>query len=92
LFLSFNFHNENPVCISLLPHLCHMPWTSSFISHLTPPRERGYIAHWIGGWVGLRAILDLSERRKILPPPESERMVVQTMACMPAHSVFEIPL
>jgi hypothetical protein len=32
------------------------------------PRERALGTHWIGGWVGLRAILDAVVKRKILSP------------------------
>jgi hypothetical protein len=30
------------------------------------PRKRAHGTHWIGGWVGLRAGLDLGEKRKFL--------------------------
>jgi hypothetical protein len=37
---------------------------------LPPPRERALDTHWIGGWVGPRAILDTMAKRKI---PTSRR-------------------
>jgi hypothetical protein len=36
-----------------------------------PPRERAPGTHWIGGWVGPRAILDAVVKRKI-PSPRRE--------------------
>jgi hypothetical protein len=39
-------------------------WSASHPSHFTS-RER---AHWIGGWVGPRAILDAVVKRKIYSP------------------------
>jgi hypothetical protein len=35
------------------------------------PRERDPSAHWIGGWVGPRAVLDAVVKRKI-PSPRRE--------------------
>jgi hypothetical protein len=32
------------------------------------PRERGPGTHWIGGWVGSRAVLDAVVKRKIPSP------------------------
>jgi hypothetical protein len=32
------------------------------------PGERARDTHWIGGWVGLRAVLDAVVKRKILSP------------------------
>jgi hypothetical protein len=36
-----------------------------------PPRERAPGTHWIGGWVGPRAVLDAVVKRKI-PGPRRE--------------------
>jgi hypothetical protein len=36
-----------------------------------PPRERAPRTNWIGGWVGLRAVLDAVVKRKI-PSPSRE--------------------
>jgi hypothetical protein len=33
-----------------------------------PPSERAPGTHWIGGWVGLRAVLDAVVMRKIVSP------------------------
>jgi hypothetical protein len=33
-----------------------------------PPRERNPGTHWIGGWVGTRAVLDAVVKRKIPSP------------------------
>jgi hypothetical protein len=30
-----------------------------------PPRERAPSTHWIGGWMGLRAVLNAAVKRKI---------------------------
>jgi len=35
-----------------------------------PPRETSPSTHWIGGWVGPRAVLDMVVRRKIPTPCE----------------------
>jgi hypothetical protein len=35
-----------------------------------PPRERAPVTHWIGNWVGPRAVLDAVVKRKI---PSSRR-------------------
>jgi len=35
------------------------------------PRERAPCTHWIGGWVGPRAVLDAMVKRKI-PSPHQE--------------------
>jgi hypothetical protein len=38
-------------------------WSASQPGHFTP-RERAPGIHWIGGWVGPRAILDVVVKRK----------------------------
>jgi hypothetical protein len=48
-----------------------------------PPRERDPGTHWIGGWVGPRAVLDAVVNRKIPSPrPESSArtQIVQPVA------------
>jgi hypothetical protein len=45
-------------------------WSASSPGRFTP-RERGPGTHWIGGWVGPRAILDAVMKRKI-PSPRQE--------------------
>jgi hypothetical protein len=45
-------------------------WSVSCTGCFTP-RERAPGTHWIGGWVGLRAILDKVLKRKI-PSPHRE--------------------
>jgi hypothetical protein len=42
-------------------------WSGSRPGRFTP-RERAPGTHWIGGWVGRRAVLDTVVRRKILSP------------------------
>jgi hypothetical protein len=42
-------------------------WSASRPSRFTP-RERATGTHWIGGWVGSRAVLDAVVKRKILSP------------------------
>jgi hypothetical protein len=45
-------------------------WSASHHGRFTP-RERDPLTHWIGGWVGPRAILDAVVKRKI-PSPRRE--------------------
>jgi hypothetical protein len=45
-------------------------WSASRHGRFTP-RERAPCTHWIGGWVGLRAVLDAAVKRKI-PSPRRE--------------------
>jgi hypothetical protein len=40
-------------------------WLASRPGHFTP-RERALGTHWIGGWMGPRAILDMVVKRKII--------------------------
>jgi hypothetical protein len=42
-------------------------WSASHPGHFTS-RERAPRTHWIGGWVGLRTILDAMVKRKIPSP------------------------
>jgi hypothetical protein len=57
-------------------------WSASRPGRFTP-RERAHGTHWIGGWVGLRAILDVVVKRKI-PSPCQElnhtTLIVQSLA------------
>jgi hypothetical protein len=48
---------------SLTSALDEGEWSDSS-SHRFTPRERTPITHWIGGWVGLRAVLDAVVKRK----------------------------
>jgi hypothetical protein len=43
-------------------------WSVSRAGHFNP-RERAPDSHWIGGWVGPRAVLDAVAKRKIPSPP-----------------------
>jgi hypothetical protein len=45
-------------------------WPVSLPGHFTP-RDRVPVTHWIGGWVGPRAVLDAVVKRKI-PSPRRE--------------------
>jgi hypothetical protein len=45
-------------------------WSTSRHGRFTP-RERALGTHWIGGWVGPRAVLDAVVKRKI-PSPRRE--------------------
>jgi hypothetical protein len=60
-----------------------MPWPCF------TPRERTPGTHWIGGWVGLRAGLDVGARREILCPCQesnSDRPArSQTLYCLSYH-------
>jgi hypothetical protein len=46
-------------------------WVVSFTPRPSHPRERAPGTHWIGGWVGPRAVLDRVVKRKI-PSPHRE--------------------
>jgi hypothetical protein len=46
-------------------------WSASSPSHFTS-RERAPGTHWIGGWVGPRAILDSGKEKNSQPLPEIE--------------------
>jgi hypothetical protein len=43
-------------------------WSASRLGRFTP-KERAPSTHWIGGWVGPRAVLDTAVKRKIPTPP-----------------------
>jgi hypothetical protein len=55
---------------SLTSALDEGEWSSSRPGRFTP-RERAPFTHWIGGWVGSRAVLDAVVKRKI-PSPRRE--------------------
>jgi hypothetical protein len=46
-------------------------WRVSFTPRPLCPKERSRCTHWIGGWVGSRAVLDAVVKRKI-PSPHRE--------------------
>jgi hypothetical protein len=46
-------------------------WSASRPDRFTPS-ERSPGTHWIGGWVGSRAVLDAVVKRKIPSPPGIE--------------------
>jgi hypothetical protein len=52
---------------SLTSALNGSEWSASRPDRFTP-RERAPGTHWIGGWVGTRAVLDAVVRRKIHSP------------------------
>jgi hypothetical protein len=56
-------------------------WSTSRPGRFTPGK-RASGTRWIGGWVGPRAGLDAMDRRKILPPQDSntDPSVVQPVA------------
>jgi hypothetical protein len=55
---------------SLTSALDGVKWSASRPGRFTP-RERSPGTHWIGGWVGPRAVLDAVVKRKI-PNPRGE--------------------
>jgi hypothetical protein len=55
---------------SLTKALAGVEWLDSRPDRFTP-RERAPDTHWIGGWAGLRAVLDVVVKRKI-PSPHRE--------------------
>jgi hypothetical protein len=57
-------------------------WSASRPGRFTP-RERAPDTHWIGGWVGPRAVLDAVVNRKIPNPrrePNPRTPIVQPVA------------
>jgi len=57
-------------------------WSASCPGHFTP-RERDPGTHWIGGWVGPRASLDMVLKRKIPSPCQAlnpNHLVIQPVA------------
>jgi hypothetical protein len=57
-------------------------WSASCPGCFTP-RERAPDTHWIGGWVGPRAVLDAVVKRKIpIPCQESNprNLIIQPIA------------
>jgi hypothetical protein len=57
--------------ISLILALAGGEWSASRPGRFTPG-ERAPGIHWIGGWVGHRAVLDDLEKRKFLTLPGLE--------------------
>jgi hypothetical protein len=55
---------------SLISALDRGEWSASRLGHFAP-RERAPGTHWIGSWVGPRAVLDAVVKRKI-PSPRRE--------------------
>jgi hypothetical protein len=53
-------------------------WSAS-LSSLFIPKETAPGTHWVGGWVGSRAVLDVVVKRKI-PSPHQESNSVQPIA------------
>jgi hypothetical protein len=41
------------------------------------PRERAVVTHWIGGWVGSRAVLDTGEEKNSHPQPVAQRYTTE---------------
>jgi hypothetical protein len=53
-------------------------WSASCSGYLMAG-EGTYSPHWIGGWVDLRAGLDMEAKRKMLAPSRNWTMVVQSI-------------
>jgi hypothetical protein len=51
-------------------------WSASRLGRFTP-RERAPDTHWIGGWVGSRAGLDVAVKIKIPSPPPPENRTIE---------------
>jgi hypothetical protein len=64
-------------------------WSASRPSHFTHG-ERAPGTHWIGDWVGPRAGLDDTEKRKFLTPPGLQLLPVGVPAC--SQSVSWLPV
>jgi hypothetical protein len=56
-------------------------WSASHLVRFVP-RKRDTVTHWIRGWVGPRAVLDMVMKRKSQPPPgiEPQNPIVQPVA------------
>jgi hypothetical protein len=54
-------------------------WSASRPGHFTS-RERAPGTHWLGGWVGPRAVLDAVVKRKIPSPGRESNPVVHPVA------------
>jgi hypothetical protein len=54
-------------------------WSASRPGRFTP-RKRAPGIHWIGGWVGPRAVLDAVVKRKIPSPCQDSNPIVQPVA------------
>jgi hypothetical protein len=65
---------------SLTPTLDGCEWSASRPCHFTP-RETAPDTHWIGGWVGPRAVLDLVVKRKMCTTKQS--LVIQKLKKFP---------
>jgi hypothetical protein len=71
----------------IVPHLLDLgtrwKWVVSFTSQPLYPQRKSPGTHWIGGWVGPRAVLDMVVKRKI-PSPHWEwnrrTLIVQPVA------------
>jgi hypothetical protein len=59
--------SEDSSIHSLTSALDGCEWSASRHGRFTP-RERAPGSHWIGGWVGSRAVLDAVMKRKIPSP------------------------
>jgi hypothetical protein len=69
-------------CILLTSALDGVEWSASRTGRFTP-RERAPGTHWIGGWVGPRAVLDTVVKREIPSPQResnSDHPIVQPIA------------
>jgi hypothetical protein len=55
-------------------------WSASRPGHFTP-RERAPGTHWIGGWVGPRALLDAVAKIKIPSPHQESNPTTDTRLC-----------
>jgi hypothetical protein len=78
LFLTLEYSSTRSLTLALDAS----EWSASRSSHFTP-REGAPGTHWIGGWVGPRAILDVVVKRKI-PSPHWElnprTLIIQPVA------------
>jgi hypothetical protein len=68
----------------IAPHILRPggEWSASRLGRFTPG-ERAPSTHWIGGWVGPRAVLDMVVKRKIPSPhwkSNPRTLIVQPVA------------
>jgi hypothetical protein len=60
-------------------------WVVSFTPRPLYPQEKSLWYHWIGGWVGLRAVLDEVVKRKIHSPRRESNPRTQIIQAVAQH-------
>jgi hypothetical protein len=63
-------------------------WSASRPGHFTP-KEGAPVTHWIGGWVGSKAVLEAVVKRKI-PSPAGNRTLEPLLGVLDICGIFHI--